>query len=166
MCCHSVCTRKAVHCEALLAMEDMEDEGSRESPEDAGTEDTGETDDIQGVGNDGETKTSENENVRVLEDTAEAEEVGDMKYVLKADDVKYLEKDEDDESNNVDIRFKSLFSQAAAQLAKSIKLRKFEEKFSKSLLIRSAAQESMGEISLQCPQIFLFLSSMSIFFIS
>ena len=147
-------------------MEDMEDEGSRESPEGAGTEDTGETDDIQGVGNDGETETSENENVRVHEDTAEAEEVGDMKYVLKADDVKYHEKDEDDESNNVDIRFKSLFSQAAAQLAKSIKLRKFEEKFSKSLLIRSAAQESMGEISFQCPQIFLFLSSMSMFFIS
>ena len=163
---YSVCAWEAVHCVALLTMEDRGDEGSRESSEDEGTEDTGETDDIQGVGNDGETKTSENENVRVLEDTAEAEEVGDMKYVLKADDVKYLEKDEDDESNNVDIRFKSLFSQAAAQLAKSIKLRKFEEKFSKSLLIRSAAQESMGEISLQCPQIFLFLSSMSIFFIS
>ena len=48
-------------------------------------------------------------------------------------------------NSNVDTRFKSLFSQAAAQLAKSIRLRKFEEKFSKSLLIRSAAQESLGK---------------------
>ena len=133
---------------ALLTMDDLEHEGSRVSSEDAGTEDTGETDDIKGVGEDEYTETTddyENENVRVGEDTAEADEVGVMTDVHKAVDVKYH--DEDDESNKFDTRFKFLFSKAATQLAKSIKLRKFEEKFSKSLLIRSAAQESMGEIS-------------------
>ena len=147
MYCHSVCTREAVHCVALLTMEDMGDEGSRESSVDAGTEDTGETDDSKGVGEDGDTETTddyENQNVEVDEDTAEANEVGDLKDDLKADDVKHH--DEDDESNKFDTRFKSLFSKAAAQLAKSIKLRKFEEKFSKSLLIRSAAQESVGKL--------------------
>jgi cobalamin biosynthesis protein CobT len=148
MCCHSVWeVWEAVDCVALLTMEDMGDEGSRESSEDAATEDTRETDDSKGVGEDGDRETTddyENENVRVDEDTAEADEVGDMADVHKANDIKYH--DEDDESNKFDTRFKSLFSQAAAQLAKSIKLRKFEEKFSKSLLIRSAAQESMGKL--------------------
>ena len=148
MYCHSVCAWEAVHCVALFTMEDMGYEGSREFSEDAETGDTIETDDSKGVGEDEDTETTddyENENVRVGEDTAEADEVGVMTDVHKAVDVKYH--DEDDESNKFDTRFKSLFSEAAAQLSKSIKLRKFEKKFSKSLLIRSAAQESMGEIS-------------------
>ena len=45
MYCYSVCTSAAEHCVALLSMEDVGDEGSRESSEDEGTEDTGETDD-------------------------------------------------------------------------------------------------------------------------
>ena len=147
MYCHSVCT-SAVDCVALLVMEDMEDEGSRESSEDAGTEDTGETDYIQGVGD----ETYDNENVRDDKDTAEAK---DMTDVHNVDDVKY--NDKDDDSSNVDTRFKSLLGKAAVQLAKSIKLRKFEEKFSKSLLIRSAAQESMGKISIINTNIFVLL---------
>ena len=158
MYCHPVCAWEAVHCVALFTMEDMGDEGSRESSEDAETEDTIETDDSKGVGEDRDTETTdnyENENVRVDEDTAEADEVGDMTDVHKADDVKYHDEDEEFESNKFDTRFKSLFSEAAAQLAKSIKLRKFEEKFCKSLLIRSAAQESMGKLLPLFSQYFL-----------
>ena len=49
------------------------------------------------------------------------------------------------DDGNIDSRFKTLFSEAADQLAKSIRLKKFEEKFTKSLLIRSAVKESMGK---------------------
>ena len=67
----------------------------------------------------------------------------DEKDPGKSDDIKERGTTIDDGS--VDSRFKTLFSEAALQLADSIRLKKFEEKFSKSLLIRSAVKESMGK---------------------